>query len=191
MKELCNWCARLLALLAATGFISAVAQTVPRVAFDTSAGPIVIELAPQQAPKTVANFLEYVKAGHYDNTVFHRVISGFMIQGGGFNPDMAEKPVRAPIPLESQSGLKNERGTLSMARRPDPNSATSQFFINVVDNSRLDYPSPDGHGYAVFGKVVEGMDIVDKIAATPTTTVKGYQNVPAAAVIIKTARVVK
>lgn len=191
MNTLSNWCSRLFLGLLATVSLSALAQTAPRVAFDTSAGVVVIELAPQQAPKTVANFLEYVKAGHYDNTVFHRVISGFMIQGGGFTSDMGEKPVRAPIPLESQSGLKNGRGTVSMARRPDPNSATAQFFINVVDNSRLDYPSPDGHGYAVFGKVVEGMDIVEKIAAMPTTTVKGYQNVPATAVIIKTARVVK
>ena len=139
-----------------------------RVALDTTQGMIVIELAPQEAPKTVANFLEYVKSGHYNNTVFHRVMGTFMIQGGGYTADLTEKPTRAPIPLESQNGLKNVRGAVSMARRGDPNSATSQFFVNVVDNPRLDYPNPDGNGYAVFGKVVEGMDVVDKIRAVPT-----------------------
>ncbi|MGH6622651.1 MAG: peptidylprolyl isomerase [Burkholderiaceae bacterium] len=167
------------------------AQTAPRVALDTTAGLVVIELAPQQAPKTVANFLEYVKAGQYDNTIFHRVIPGFMVQGGGFTVEMTEKTTRAPIPLESQTGLKNDRGTVAMARRSDPNSATSQFFINVVDNSRLDYPSPDGHGYAVFGKVVEGMDVVDKIRFMPTATAGSHQNVPVTPIVIKTARVIK
>jgi len=177
-------------LFALTG-LSASAQTAPRVVLDTTAGVIVIELAPQQVPKTVANFLDYVKAGQYDKTIFHRVIPGFMIQGGGFLSDMGEKPTRAPIPLESQSGLKNARGSVAMARRADPNSATSQFFINLVNNDRLDYPSPDGHGYAVFGKVVEGMDVVDKIAATPTTSAQGHQNVPLTAVVIRTATIVK
>ncbi len=162
-----------------------------RVALDTTMGPIVIELAPKEAPKTVANFLEYVKSGHYNNTVFHRVMGNFMIQGGGYTADLAEKPTRAPIPLESQNGLKNDRGAVSMARRGDPNSATSQFFINVVDNPRLDYPSPDGHGYAVFGKVVEGMDVVDKIRAVPTGPSGSHQSVPTTPVVIKAARIVK
>jgi peptidyl-prolyl cis-trans isomerase A (cyclophilin A) len=162
-----------------------------RVALDTTMGTIVIELAPQSAPKTVANFLEYVTSGQYSNTVFHRVIDGFMIQAGGYTPDLAEKPTRAPIPLESQNGLKNERGTVAMARRGDPNSATSQFFINVKDNPNLDYPKPDGNGYAVFGKVVEGMDVVDKIRAVPTASSGPHQSLPTTPVVIKSARVVK
>jgi len=162
-----------------------------RVALDTTMGTIVIELDAKAAPKTVANFLEYVKSGHYDNTVFHRVIGNFMIQGGGYTADLAEKPTRAPIPLESKSGLKNLRGAVSMARRGDPNSATAQFFINVVDNPRLDYPNPDGNGYAVFGKVVEGMDVVDKIRAVPTGTSGSHASVPTTPVLIKTARILK
>jgi peptidyl-prolyl cis-trans isomerase A (cyclophilin A) len=162
-----------------------------RVALDTTLGTIVIELAPKEAPKTVANFLEYVKSGHYNGTVFHRVMGTFMIQGGGYTADLAEKPTRAPIPLESQNGLKNERGAVSMARRADPNSATAQFFINVVDNPRLDYPSPDGHGYAVFGKVVEGMDVVDKIRAVPVGPSGPHQSVPTTPVVIKSARIIK
>ena len=168
------------------------AQTpAPRVAFETSEGKIVVELAPQAAPKTVDNFLTYVKSGHYDGTVFHRVIPGFMIQGGGFTADMKEKPTRGTIPLESRNGLKNQRGALAMARRGDPDSASAQFFINVVDNANLDYPKPDGNGYAVFGKVVEGMDVVDKIRAAPTDNRGPYQNVPVTPITIKTARVVK
>jgi peptidyl-prolyl cis-trans isomerase A (cyclophilin A) len=167
------------------------AAQAPRVAFDTSAGTIVVELAPEQAPKTVANFLEYVRAGQYDNTIFHRVISGFMIQGGGYKTDLSEKPTRAPIPLESKNGLTNKRGTIAMARRGDPNSATSQFFINVVDNTNLDYPKPDGHGYAVFGKVVEGMDVVDKIRAAPTGNSGSFQDVPQTPIVIKSARILK
>jgi peptidyl-prolyl cis-trans isomerase A (cyclophilin A) len=167
------------------------AAQAPRVAFDTTAGVIVVELAPQQAPKTVANFLEYVQSGQYDNTIFHRVMAGFMIQGGGYKPDLSEKPTRAPIPLESQSGLTNKRGTISMARRGDPNSATSQFFINVVDNPSLDYPKPDGHGYAVFGKVVEGMAVVDKIRAAPTAPSGSHQDLPQTPIVIKSARILK
>jgi peptidyl-prolyl cis-trans isomerase A (cyclophilin A) len=163
----------------------------PRVALETSEGRIVLELAPKEAPKTVDNFLAYVKAGHYDGTVFHRVIPNFMIQGGGFGPDMAERSTRPPIPIESKNGLKNARGTVAMARRADPNSATAQFFINVVDNASLDHPSFDGHGYAVFGKVVEGMDVVDKIKAVPTGSRGQYQNVPLTPVTIKSARIVK
>jgi peptidyl-prolyl cis-trans isomerase A (cyclophilin A) len=168
------------------------AQTAaPRVALETTEGRIVLELAPKEAPKSVENFLAYVKGGHYDGTVFHRVIPTFMIQGGGFTADMTEKSTRPPIPLESQNGLKNLRGTVAMARRSDPNSATSQFFINVVDNPRLDYPNPDGNGYAVFGKVTEGLDVVDRIKAAPTGSRGPHQNVPLTPVTIKTARIVK
>ena len=184
--------AKLLAAALAAVALSVGAQApAPRVAFDTSEGRIVVELAPQAAPKTVDNFLSYVKSGHYDGTVFHRVIPGFMIQGGGFTADMKEKPTHGTIPLESRNGLKNERGTLAMARRADPDSASAQFFINLVDNGRLDYPNPDGNGYAVFGKVVEGMDVVDKIKATPTDNRGSHQNVPVTPITIKTARVVK
>jgi peptidyl-prolyl cis-trans isomerase A (cyclophilin A) len=174
------------------GATVAVAQApAPRVALDTTQGRIVIELAPKEAPKTVDNFLAYVKSGHYDGTVFHRVIGTFMVQGGGFSADMTERPTRASIPLESRNGLKNVRGSVAMARRSDPDSATAQFFINVVDNPRLDYPSFDGHGYAVFGKVVEGMDVVDKIRDVPTGNRGPHQNVPLTPVTIKSARVLK
>ena len=170
-------------------FAAAAQAPAPRVALETSEGTIVVELAPQAAPKTVENFLSYVKSGHYNGTVFHRVIPSFMVQGGGYSADMKEKPTRGTIPLESQNGLKNARGTVAMARRGDPNSASSQFFINVVDNARLDYPNPDGNGYAVFGKVVEGMDVVDKIRAAPTGSRGGFENVPVAPITIKTARI--
>ena len=160
----------------------------PRVEFTTTLGAFVVQLDPQRAPKTVANFLDYVKAGFYKGTIFHRVIPGFMVQGGGFTPDMEQKPTRAPIPLESQNGLRNLRGTIAMARTANPNSATSQFFINVVDNASLDYPKPDGYGYAVFGKIVSGMDVVDKIVAQPTHNVGPYQNVPVKPVVIEAAK---
>jgi peptidyl-prolyl cis-trans isomerase A (cyclophilin A) len=123
--------------------------------------------------------------------VFHRVIDGFMIQGGGFTPEMTQKPTRPPIPLESRNGLKNERGSIAMARTGVPDSATAQFFINVVDNPRLDYPNPDGNGYAVFGRVVAGMDVVDRIRAVETGSVKGHQNVPLKPVLIRSASIVK
>lgn len=161
-----------------------------RVLLATSAGDIKLQLDAEKAPKTVANFVEYVKAGHYDGTVFHRVIGNFMIQGGGFTADLKQKPTRAPIPLESRNGLKNERGAVAMARTSVPDSATAQFFINVVDNPRLDYPNPDGNGYAVFGRVIEGMDVVDAIRAVETTTSGGHQNVPVKPVLIKSARIV-
>ncbi|MEO8187625.1 MAG: peptidylprolyl isomerase [Burkholderiaceae bacterium] len=177
--------------LAVTAFSVAAQTPAPRVAFETSEGRIVVELAPQAAPKTVDNFLTYVKSGHYDGTVFHRVIPSFMIQAGGFTADMKEKSTRGTISLESRNGLKNERGTLAMARRGDPDSATAQFFINVVDNANLDYPKPDGNGYAVFGKVVEGMDVVDKIRAAPTDSRGSHQNVPVKPITIKTAHIVK
>ena len=155
-----------------------------KVKLSTSAGDIVVELDPAKAPKSVANFVQYVKAGHYTNTVFHRVIDGFMIQGGGMTADLAEKPTRAPIPLEAGNGLSNLRGTLAMARTGVPDSATAQFFINVVDNPRLDTA---GGGYAVFGKVVEGMDVVDKIRMVPVGNKGPYQNVPVTPVTIKQA----
>ncbi len=162
-----------------------------RVALETSEGQIVVELRADKAPKTVANFLQYVNDSFYDGTIFHRVIAGFMIQGGGFDAAMVEKPTRPPIPIESNNGLKNVRGAVAMARTGDPNSATAQFFINVVDNARLDYPSFDGHGYTVFGNVVEGMQVVDKIRAVPTGRRGSFENVPASPVVIKTARVAK
>ncbi|AJG18715.1 MULTISPECIES: peptidylprolyl isomerase [Cupriavidus] len=162
-----------------------------RVQFVTSAGKFTLEVYPDAAPKTVANFMEYVKSGFYSGTIFHRVINGFMVQGGGFDRDMKQKPTRAAIPLEAQNGLKNKAGTVAMARTSDPNSATAQFFINVVDNSSLDYPSPDGNGYAVFGKVVEGMDTVDKMKNAPTTSYGPMRNVPATPIVIESATVVK
>ncbi|MBP5990715.1 MAG: peptidyl-prolyl cis-trans isomerase [Piscinibacter sp.] len=163
-----------------------------KVKFATSAGDIVVELDAAKAPKTVANFVEYVKAGHYDGTIFHRVIPNFMIQGGGMTPDMKEKATRAPIPLESGNGLDNLRGTLAMARTMDPNSATAQFFINVVDNGFLNKAqSRDGNGYAVFGKVVSGMEVVDKIRAVPTGNKGMHQNVPLEPVVINKATLEK
>jgi peptidyl-prolyl cis-trans isomerase A (cyclophilin A) len=162
----------------------------PRVKLATSAGDIVVELAPEKAPKTVANFLQYVQDKHYDGTVFHRVIDGFMIQGGGFTADMRQKPTRAPVSLEASNGLKNAKYTIAMARTGDPNSATSQFFINVKDNAMLDAPNPDGHGYTVFGKVVAGADVVDKIRAVQTGNKGGMQNVPLDTITIQSATVV-
>jgi peptidyl-prolyl cis-trans isomerase A (cyclophilin A) len=163
-----------------------------KVRLATSMGDIVVELNAEKAPKTVDNFLQYVKAGQYDDTIFHRVIETFMIQGGGMKADMSEKATRAPIPLESRNGLSNQRGTLAMARTPDPNSATAQFFINVVDNARLDQANAqDGNGYAVFGKVVAGMEIVDRIKAVPVANKGGHQNVPVTPVLIKKATVEK
>jgi peptidyl-prolyl cis-trans isomerase A (cyclophilin A) len=163
-----------------------------KVRLATSLGDIVVELDAEKAPKTVDNFLQYVKAGHYDGTIFHRVIENFMIQGGGMKPDMSEKATRAPIPLESRSGLSNVRGTLAMARTMDPNSATAQFFINVKDNAFLDQPNArDGNGYAVFGKVVAGMDVVEKIKVVPVADKGGHQNVPTTPVTIKKATLEK
>jgi peptidyl-prolyl cis-trans isomerase A (cyclophilin A) len=167
------------------------AEVAPQVKLSTSAGDIVLELYPDKAPKTVENFLQYVKDKHYNGTVFHRVMDGFMIQGGGFTADLTQKATRAPINLETSGGLKNDRGTIAMARTGNPNSATAQFFINVVDNSMLNPPNPDGYGYAVFGKVITGMDVVDKIKTVPTTTKGPYQNVPATAVTINSATQIK
>lgn len=163
-----------------------------KVKLETSAGDIVLELDAERAPKTVANFVDYVKAGHYDGTVFHRVIPNFMIQGGGFTPDMAQKPTRPPIALESRNGLTNARGTVAMARTMVPDSASAQFFVNVVDNAFLDAANArDGHGYAVFGKVVQGMDVVDKIRAVPTANRGPHQNVPVEPVLIRKASLEK
>ncbi len=163
----------------------------PRVEFKTNRGPIVIELYPDKAPKTVANFLQYVKDGHYNGTTFHRVIDGFMIQGGGFDRDMKQKPTRAPVPSEAGNGLKNEPGTLAMARTPDPHSATAQFFINLKANDFLNYrePTPQGYGYTVFGKVVAGMGIIEQIAKAPTGNAGSHQNVPRDAIVIESASV--
>lgn len=158
----------------------------------TNQGDIVVQLDAAKAPKTVDNFLQYVKAGHYSGTIFHRVIDGFMIQGGGMTPDMKEKPTRAPIPLESRNGLSNTRGTIAMARTNVPDSATAQFFINVKDNGFLDAArSPDGNGYAVFGKVVQGMDVVDKIRKVETGQKGPHGDVPLQPVIIKSATIEK
>ena len=154
----------------------------------TNHGDIVIELDAEKAPETVKNFLAYVEAGHYDNTIFHRVINGFMIQGGGFEPGMKQKATQAPVKNEANNGLKNEARTIAMARTQDPHSATAQFFINLESNRALNYPSPDGAGYAVFGKVSEGMDVVRRIGKEPTTTRGFHQNVPATPIVIQSAR---
>lgn len=163
----------------------------PRVRLATSMGDIVIELDPEKAPKTVENFLGYAQGGFYDGTVFHRVIDGFMIQGGGFTEDMTQKPTGEEITNEADNGLKNKRGTVAMARRGDPDSASSQFFINTANNRPLDHTgkSPQGWGYAVFGQVVEGMDVVDAIAKVKTGTKGGFQDVPVETVVIRKATV--
>jgi len=175
--------------LAAAAFLALGLSTgahAQKVRLATTAGDIVVELNPAKAPKSVENFLQYVKDGHYNGTVFHRVIENFMIQGGGMTEDLKQKPTRAPIPLESRNGLDNERGTLAMARTADPNSATAQFFINVKDNTFLNAASSqDGNGYAVFGKVVGGMDVVDKIRAMPTGNKGPFRDVPTQPIIIK------
>jgi peptidyl-prolyl cis-trans isomerase B (cyclophilin B) len=159
------------------------------VVLHTSMGDIKLALDAENAPATVANFLQYVRDGHYDNTVFHRVIDGFMVQGGGFEPGMKQKGTRAPVANEAGNGLKNTKYTVAMARTSDPHSATAQFFINVGDNGFLDYkgPSPQGWGYCVFGKVVEGQDVVDRIRAVPTATSGFHQDVPRDDVVINKA----
>ena len=156
----------------------------------TNLGNIKIELDAEKAPKTVENFLAYVNSGHYAGTIFHRVIDGFMIQGGGFEPGMKQKPTNAPVENEAKNGLKNAPYTLAMARTSDPHSASAQFFINIKNNDFLDYPGQDGWGYCVFGKVVEGMDIVDKIKAVKTTRAGMFADVPVEDVVIEKAEVV-
>ena len=167
------------------------AQTnmLPQVTLQTSMGNIVVEVDTKNAPATAANFLQYVREGFYDGTIFHRVIGNFMIQGGGFTPYMEQKQTRPAIQLEISQQLRNTRGTIAMARTANPNSATSQFFINVVDNPNLDAPNPDGYGYAVFGRVVSGMDVVDRVRRVQTVTSGGHQNVPATPVIIEKATI--
>jgi len=165
------------------------AQSTTQVRFQTTLGNFVVELYPAKAPKTVQNFVQYAKDKHFDGTIFHRVIDGFMVQGGGFTADMAQKPTRAPIALEIDRSLKNERGTIAMARTGNPNSATAQFFINLVDNANLNAPQPDGYGYAVFGKVVSGMETIDAIRSVATRNQNGFQNVPATPITITTATV--
>ena len=185
-------------LFALTAVEDGVAAANPQVAIKTSLGEIVVELYPDKAPKTVENFLQYVRDGFYDGTVFHRVISGFMIQGGGFTADFykpgaaqfGQKPTRAPIPLESKNGLKNDTGWIAMARTSDPNSATAQFFINVNNNDSLNHPQPDGHGYAVFGKVIKGMEAVNAIKAVKTTRNGPFGDVPADPVRIEAVSIV-
>jgi peptidyl-prolyl cis-trans isomerase A (cyclophilin A) len=157
----------------------------------TSLGNIKIELMQRESPITVKNFLSYVEAGYYSGTILHRVIPGFMVQGGGFTSDMKVKKTGQPIKNEASNGLKNDRGTIAMARTSAPDSATSQFFINLVNNDNLNRPLPDGHGYAVFGKVIEGMDVVDKIASVSTGVTMGFPNVPKTPVVIKSITVVE
>jgi len=157
----------------------------------TNHGVITLELDAEKAPKTVTNFINYVKTGQFDNTIFHRVIPGFMVQGGGFEPGMKQKPAGAPIDNEANNGLKNVKYTVAMARTSQPHSATAQFFINVADNDFLNYGTcQDGWGYCVFGQVIDGRDVVDKIRAVPTGTVSGHQNVPSEDVVIERAEVV-
>ncbi len=161
------------------------------VKLETTEGDIVIELDEKKAPKTVQNFLGYVEKGFYDGTIFHRVIKGFMIQGGGFTPDMVKKQTDPPIVNEANNGLKNDRGTVAMARTNDPDSATSQFFINLVNNDGLNYAGALNPGYTVFGKVVEGMEVVDKIANVKTGQKKGYGDVPMQTIEIKNAKLLE
>jgi len=194
--KLSNLCKSLLAIWAAAAAPGALAAD-PQVEMTTNLGTIRLTLYPEKAPKTVANFLQYVADGHYDGTVFHRVIDGFMIQGGGFDGTFRQKPTRAPIPNEArggvEGGLKNAAGTIAMARTANPDSATAQFFINVADNSFLNWGDPrgDGNGYAVFGKVVAGMDVVSKIAQTPTGPGGPFPgDVPKTQVVIQSISVV-
>lgn len=165
----------------------------PRVLLSTSLGDMTLELDTDKAPSSTTNFLDYVTSGHFDGTIFHRVIPGFMIQGGGFTTDMIQKPTKSPIANEADNGLKNTRGSVAMARTSDPNSATSQFFINVIDNVFLDHKAktPQGWGYAVFGKVVDGFEVMDKIVQVPTGQCGPHSDVPNDPVVIEKATVLK
>ena len=164
----------------------------PQVEIRTNMGSIVLELDREKAPQTVENFLQYVKDGHYNGTIFHRVIPGFMVQGGGFSPEMREKPTRSSIRNEAGNGLRNATGTVAMARTPDPHSASSQFFVNLSDNDFLDFraPTQEGHGYAVFGKVIKGMDVVARIAKVSTGVKPPHSDVPLKPVIIERAQLI-
>ncbi|WP_018987635.1 peptidylprolyl isomerase [Methylophilus methylotrophus] len=168
------------------------ANAATQVLFETNQGNFTVEVYADKAPKTVENFLQYVKDGFYTNTIFHRVIGRFMIQGGGFDRELNEKPTRAPVVNESNNGLLNATGTIAMARTPDPNSATAQFFVNVADNQFLDYtsPEPDRIGYCVFGKVISGMDVVFKISNLPTGNQRGFSDVPIRTVVIKRSSII-
>lgn len=191
MKLRMRLAAALLPMILSGSLMAAPADS-PLVELDTSMGKIVMRLSPDRAPVTVRNFIDYVNAGHYNGTIFHRVISGFMIQGGGFTPDMRQKETRAPIPLEARGGMPNDKYTVAMARTSYPHSATSQFFINVNDNSFLNADeAADGQGYAVFGTVTSGTDVVDKIAEVRTGFRSGMKDVPLDPVVIKSARVIK
>jgi cyclophilin family peptidyl-prolyl cis-trans isomerase len=184
---------RLFALLIALTLTPAALASNPRVEVKTSLGTVVIDLYPENAPQTVENFLQYVKDGFYDGTVFHRVIPGFMVQGGGFTRTMQQKPTRPAIRNEAGNGLRNAVGTVAMARTKDPHSATAQFFINVTDNDFLDFKSPDenGYGYTVFGRVSAGMDVVQKMLQAPTATVGPHQNVPRTPIVIESTRLIE
>lgn len=184
---------RLFALLLALLITPAALAANPKVELKTSLGAVVIELYPENAPKTVENFVQYVKSGFYDGTIFHRVIPGFMAQGGGFTPNFQQKPARPAIRNEAGNGLRNAVGTVAMARTADPHSATAQFFINVADNDFLDFKSPDdkGYGYTVFARVTSGMDVVQKMLQVPTATVGPHQNVPRQPIIIERARLIE
>jgi len=163
----------------------------PQVEIKTSMGDIVVELDREKAPKSVDNFLQYVRSGFYKGTIFHRVIDGFMIQGGGFDEKLKQKPTKAPIPIESNNGLSNAPYTIAMARMGNPNSANSQFFINVANNTGLDYPGQDGYGYAVFGKVIQGQETVDKIKGVLVDDKGPFQNIPVTPIVIKSATILK
>jgi peptidyl-prolyl cis-trans isomerase A (cyclophilin A)/peptidyl-prolyl cis-trans isomerase B (cyclophilin B) len=183
--------ARFIAGLAGLTLSAAAFAADPQVALKTSMGEIVLELNPEKAPITVDNFLKYVKSGFYKGTIFHRVIDGFMIQGGGMDAQFHGRKTNKPIKNESNNGLSNEKYTVAMARESNPDSATSQFFINVVDNPGLDYPNMQGSGYTVFGKVVKGQDVVDKIKAVVVDDIRGLENVPVTPVTIQSATLLK
>ncbi len=176
---------------ALSGSALAADAIMPQVSLKTTEGEIVLELNQEKAPKSVANFLQYVKSGHYNGTIFHRVIDGFMIQAGGYTADLKGKPTRPPVPIESKNGLKNETYSVAMARMGDPNSATAQFFINVVDNVGLDYPGQDGWGYAVFGKVIKGYEVVNKIKGVMVDDKGIFQNIPVKPITITKATILK
>ena len=178
--------------LALSGAVLAAEPAMPQVELKTTMGDIVVELNHDKAPKTVENFLAYVKSGFYKGNIFHRVIDGFMIQGGGIDEKLHQKPTNKPIPLESKNGLSNVKYSLAMARMADPNSATSQWFINVEDNTPLDAPGPDGSGgYAVFGRVVKGQEVVDKIKGVLVDDKGIFQNIPVVPVVVKSATILK
>jgi cyclophilin family peptidyl-prolyl cis-trans isomerase len=197
MQESKSYLAKFMSLFAGVALSGAVmaaapaSTTTPQVSLKTSEGEIVLELNQEKAPKTVANFLAYVKSGHYKGTIFHRVIDGFMIQAGGYTVDLKGKPTKPPVVSESQNGLKNETYSVAMARTGNPNSATAQFFINVVNNENLDYPGQDGFGYTVFGKVVKGQEVVDKIKGVLVDDKGIFQNIPVKPIVITSATILK